>query len=114
MSEDTIRMTIREQRRTQMLTRVVEGTITLTEAATVMDLSLRQARRLKGALLKEGPGGLTHGNRGRSSAQRTASDVREAVVTHYRTTYAGCNVQHFCELLAEREQLRLSVATVRR
>lgn len=107
-------MTVREQRRTQMLARVLEGTITLKEAAEVMGISLRQARRLKGALAREGPGALAHGNRGVASVRRTSPTVRDAVAEQYRTTYAGCNVQHFTELLSEREAMSLSVATVRR
>lgn len=107
-------MTVREQRRAQMLTRVLEGTITLKEAAEVMGLSLRQARRLKGALACEGPSALAHGNRGAVCPRQTSATTQQAVVDHYRTTYAGCNVQHFTELLAEREAICLSVATVRR
>jgi transposase len=114
MNEDSITMTVREQRRTQLLTRVLEGAITLQEAARVMGLSVRQARRLKGALVETGPSGLAHGNRGKPSPQRTPEATREAVVRHYQETYAGCNVQHFTELLAEREDLHLAVATVRR
>jgi hypothetical protein len=114
MSEDKIIMTVREQRRTQMLTRVLEGAITLQEAARVMGLSVRQTRRLKGALLEAGPRGLAHGNRGKPSPQRTPAATRAAVLRHYRDTYSGCNVQHFTELLAEREDLSLAVATVRR
>jgi hypothetical protein len=36
------------------------------------------------------------------------------VVDLYQTTYRGLNHQHFCDLLVEREGLRLSVASVRR
>jgi transposase len=114
MNEDMIAMTVREQRRTQMLTRVLEGTITLTEAARVMGLSVRHARRLKGALAGEGPSALAHGNRGKPSLHRTPDATRQSVVRHYRDTYDGCNVQHFAELLAEREDICLAVATVRR
>jgi hypothetical protein len=114
MNEDMIAMTVREQRRTQMLTRVLEGTITLAEAARVMGLSVRQARRLKGGLAGEGPSALAHGNRGKRSRQRTPDELRQAVVRHYRETYDGCNVQHFTELLAEREDICLAVATIRR
>jgi hypothetical protein len=107
-------MTVREQRRAQVLTRVLEGAITLKEAAMVMDLSLRQARRLKGELRREGPSGLVHGNRGRESTRQTNRATVEGVIAHYRGRYAGTNVQHFTELLAEREGVELSVATVRR
>jgi uncharacterized glyoxalase superfamily protein PhnB len=50
-----IAMTAREQRRAQVLTRVVAGELKLWEAAVVLGLSVRQARRLKGALIHEGP-----------------------------------------------------------
>jgi len=107
-------MTTKEQRRAQMLTRVLEGAITLGEAAVVMGMSVRHARRLKGALQREGPGGLIHGNRGRASPERTAAAEAEQIVTLYRTRYAGTNVQHFTELVDEREDIHRSVATVRR
>ena len=107
-------MTKREVRRAQVLTGVLEGAITLREAAVVMGVSLRQARRMKGELRREGPSGLVHGNRGRKSTRRTDGATVDAVVGHYRGRYAGTNVQHFTELLAEREGIALSVATVRR
>jgi len=107
-------MTVKEQRRSQVLMRVQGGAITLKEAAVIMGVSVRHARRLKGVLARLGPAGLAHGNRGRASTRRTAAEVRAAVVRLYQRTYQGCNHQHFTELLAEREGLSLSVATVRR
>lgn len=107
-------MTVREQRRGRVLMQVLAGAITLKEAALVMGVSLRQARRLKGAMAQEGPAGLTHGNRGRLSSRRTDQATREAVEAHYRATYHECNVQHVSELLDERERISLSVETVRR
>jgi transposase len=114
MGKDTITMTAKEQRRAQVLARVLEGTFTLREAATVMDLSLRQARRLKGQLARDGPAALAHGNRGQVSTRRTDEAIREQVAQLFRTTYHACNVQHFTELLAEREAIPLAVETVRR
>jgi transposase len=114
MREDMIALRARENRRAQVLTLVLEGAITLKEAAVVMDVSVRQARRLKGNLRRAGPGGLVHGNRGRASPRRTDPATENAVVAHYRGRYAGTNAQHFTELLAEREGIDLSVATVRR
>ena len=114
MGKDTITLTAKENRRALVLAHVLEGTITLQEAATVMDLSLRQARRLKGQLAREGPAGLIHGNRGQPSTRRIDEPTRRRVVELFRTKYQDCNVQHFTELLAEREGLPLSVETVRR
>src|SRR5688572_29307595 len=114
MKEGTITMTTREQRRAQQLTRVLEGAITLKEAAIVMGLSLRQARRLKGALRREGPQALVHQNRGRASLRRTDPATVDRVCELYRTRYAEFNVQHFSEFLAAAEGITLAVETVRR
>jgi len=109
-----ITMTAREQRRAHVLARVIAGELKLWEAAVVLGLSVRQARRLKRALVREGPAALAHANRGRASPRRFSPTLRQHVVRLYQTIYRGLNHQHFCELLAEHEQLQLSVATVRR
>lgn len=107
-------MSAREQQRTWILTRACEGTIRLEEAAELMDISVRHARRLKAALTHEGPKALVHQNRGRPSPHKTDPALAERVVALYRGRYARANVQHFTELIAEREQLALGVSTVRR
>lgn len=107
-------MTVKEQRRAQVLMRVLGGAITLKEAAVIMGVSVRHARRLKGALARAGPGGLAHGNRGRVSRRRIPEETRGTVVALYQGRYQGCNHQHFTELLAEREGIALSAASVRR
>lgn len=107
-------MTVKEQRRVHVLMRVLGGVMTLKEAALVLGLSLRHARRLKRALVRAGPAAVAHGNRGRVSPRRTLEAVRQAVVAQYQGPYRGCNHQHFTELLAEREGIVLAVATVRR
>lgn len=107
-------MSAKEQQRVLALTRVCEGVITLEEAAELMQVSVRHARRLRAGLVRAGPKALAHGNRGRPSPKRTAAEIAEAVVGLYRTRYAGTNIQHFTELLGEAEELHLSVITVRR
>jgi len=107
-------MTVKEQRRAHVLMRALGGATTLKEAAVIMGVSVRHARRLKGALARAGPAGLAHGNRGRVSRRRIPEETRAAVVAHYQGRYQGCNHQHFTELLAEREGIALSAASVRR
>jgi transposase len=114
MQLEWITMTAREQRRVQVLAQVLAGELKLWEAAVVLGLSIRQTRRLKGALVRAGPAAVAHGNRGRSSPRRLPAELRQALIVLYQGTYAGLNHQHFCELLAEREGLVVSVASVRR
>ncbi len=62
---------------------------------------------------REGARALAHGNRGRSPANILDEGLRKRVIELAETTYAGCNTQHFTELLAEREGIKLSRSSVR-
>ena len=104
----------KEQRRAMILTAVVEGRLTASEAAELMRLCGRQERRLRQAFLRHGPAALVHGNRGRRPIHALDAGLRDRVVALAEGTYTGCNDQHFSELLAEREGIVLSRSSVRR
>ncbi len=53
---------------------------------------------------------LAHGNRGRKPTNSVDGELRNLVKGLAASTYAGCNTQHFTELLAEREGIGLSYA----
>lgn len=83
------------------------------EATELLALSMRHVRRLLAAYRKEGAQALAHGNRGRRPRNALNGGLKEEVVELARSTYAGCNTQHFTELLAEREGINLSRSSVR-
>jgi transposase len=112
--KETITLNPHEQKRLMILNRLIEGHLTAAEAAEVLDLSERQVRRLLAAYRKEGAAALAHGNRGRQPAHRINEEVRSKVISLATTRYRGCNYQHLHDLLAEREDIRLSRASVRR
>src|SRR5712691_3190362 len=97
---ETITMTSREHQRAQLLTRLVAGALSASEAADLTGLSERQVWRLKRAFLERGPAGLVHGNRGRPSARRLSDEVRSRVVELAQTRYDGANDCHLTDLLA--------------
>src|SRR3972149_3757088 len=105
----------REQRRLQVLNGVLEGTCWIGQAAGLMGVSERHGWRLLAAYRKEGAAALAHGNRGGAPVHRGRTVLRGQGVPLARSpAYTGCNHQHFTELLAEREGIRLSRPTVRR
>jgi len=104
----------KEQKKLMVLNQVERGVMTAREAAEVLGLSLRQIRRILAAYRKEGAQALAHGNRGRKPHHALDEGLRRQVLELARSTYAGCNNQHFTELLAEREGINLSRSTVRR
>jgi transposase len=114
MKEGQITLGLREQKRVEVLNRVLAGQWTGEEAAMALGMSVRQVRRLKGAYLREGLAALIHGNRGRRPLHAVSDAVKEQVQGLAQGTYAGCNDQHLSELLAERESIVLSRSSVRR
>src|SRR6266568_5127196 len=111
---ETITLNTQEQKRVMVLNRLLAGQLTATEAAVLLTLSERQVRRLLAAYRKEGAAALAHGNRGKKPKQRISDQVRHQVIALATTTYAGCNYQHLRDLLAERDGITLSRASVRR
>ena len=65
MWEERINVGPREEKRAQVLTRVLAGQWTTKEAAALLGMSARQVRRLKSAYQEEGIRALVHSNRGR-------------------------------------------------
>lgn len=111
--KEKVTLNKKEQRRLVVLNQVEVGRMRGREAAEVLTLSMRHVRRLLAAYRKEGAQALAHGNRGRRPRNALDEGLKGEVVELARSTYAGCNTQHFSELLAEREGINLSRSSVR-
>ena len=103
-----------EQARLHVFNSVLAEEITVGQAAALMDLSERHARRLLAAYRELGAEALAHGNRGRRPHSAVPEVVAAAVVRLAATRYPGANHTHLTELLEEHEGLALSRPTVRR
>jgi predicted ArsR family transcriptional regulator len=66
--KETVTLTTRDQTRLQILNQLLVGQLTADAAAEVLDLSVRQVRRLLAAYREDGVAALVHGNRGRVPA----------------------------------------------
>ena len=103
-----------EQARLHVLNSVLAEEITIGQAAELMDLSERHARRLLAAYRELGAEALAHGNRDRRPHNAVPEAVAAAVVRLAATRYPGANHTHLSELLDEQEGIALSRPTVRR
>lgn len=112
MKED-VTLNSKEQKRLMILNQVEAGRYKGQEAAEMLDLSLRQTRRLISCYRKEGASALAHGNRGRKPPNVIDEKMKEQIIGLYRGEYARFNTQHFTESLADREGLELSRSSVR-
>lgn len=96
-----------------VLNGVEVGKVAVREAAEVLGLSLRHVRRILAAYRREGAAALAHGNRGRKPHTALNDDLKKRVLELGQSTYAGCNTQHFTELLSEPEGITISRSSVR-
>ena len=103
----------KEQTRLMVIDEMGRGEVRGRDGAVVLGVSLRHMRRMVAAYRREGVGALTHGNRGRKPANAIGEAIRQRVVDLAGSSYAGLNQQHYTELLAEREGIRLSRSSVR-
>lgn len=102
------------QQRAQVLNELGAGRLTAGEAASLLGVSVRQLRRLRGAYRRDGPAALVHGNQGRTPWHALSEEVRAHVIELARNRYAGLNYQHLTEKLAEVEHIHLDPTTVRK
>jgi Integrase core domain. len=111
--KERVTLNKKEQSRLIVLNGVEVGKVTVREASEVLGLSLRHVKRILAAYRKEGAAALAHGNRGRKPHNALDDGSKRKVLELARSTYAGCNTQHFTELLAEREGIAASRSSVR-
>ena len=109
-----IAMSERDLQRIEVLSKVVDGRMTLVAAAHVLGLSTRQVHRLLDRIQTTGAASIRHKAIGRPSNNRIGSGVRDYAVTLVRECYADFGPTLACEMLAERDGLRVSRETLRK
>ena len=111
---ENVTLTPKEQSRLQVLNSLVAEQMTLDQAAEVMGVTPRHARRILAAYRERGAAALAHGHRGRRPTNATPEGLVADVVHLARTRYAGVNHTHLAELLAEREGILIGRTNLRR
>lgn len=108
-----------ELERVAVLGRVGSGELKLKDAAAMLQVSYRQAKRLWRGYRRRGPEGLKHGNAGRDSHRAKARKFRGRVLRLVQQKYSGTDAERFgptlaAEHLAEEDGLVVDHETLRR
>ena len=108
-----ITMTNQEITKYEIIKNLIAGNINGSDASIQTGLSIRQIRRLKKRVKEQGIEGVAHKNRGRKSNRKTSSQIKELVISHIKKDYYDFGPTLAQEKLEERDNLKLSIPTIR-
>ena len=114
MERGDIFLSAAENMKSNVISRVVDGLLTIREAADRLGLSERQVKRLKKGVQTEGVAALIHGNRGRKPAHAVPDAIRSQIVQLALGQYKETSCQHMSELLEEHLGISVSAKTITR
>lgn len=107
-------MSQKQINRYEVIRRLLRKEINGSEAAGLLSLTVRQVRRVKKKVRKEGASGLIHGNRGKPGHNRVREGEKKKIVKLLHEQYADFGPTLANEKLMERDGVSRDVKTIRR
>lgn len=102
-------MTQKQLNRFAAISQVLDGTLSISDAAARLNLSNRQVIRLKNGVSIHGPEFLIHKNSNRQPIHAFSDEfINKIVALKLSEPYKDANFLHFMELLAEHEAINIS------
>jgi len=111
--KDMITMSREEAKRLHIIHQALNKKISQTEAASLIDLSDRQIRRMIKRIRKEGDEGICHRSRGKTSNHRISKKIKDKTLKLFREQYKDFNLVHATEKMFEVHGIALSDETLR-
>jgi len=108
MNKEYITLSQKEVRRLKILHKVMEGEVTQVKASEILGISDRQIRNIIAKLREEGDKGIAHGNRGRSSPRKMASEQEDLIAEIVGRRYPDFGPTLAAEKLEECEEIKVS------
>ena len=106
--KNIIMVTQEELKRLNVIHKVLDKSITQTEAAGILDLTDRHIRRMAARIVKEGDKGIVNKLRGRPAHNCTLDKVKTKALNLCKNIYEGFSPTLASEKLFERDKIKLS------
>lgn len=112
--ETLLEMSTQEISRLEIMQRLLKKQMSQKEAGQILSVSTRQIKRLLKAYRTQGAAGLVTKQRGRTSNNRLAENLKQKALDLLKTKYQGFGPTLAHEKLVEKEKLKLSKESVRK
>ncbi|MBA3536853.1 MAG: ISNCY family transposase [Tatlockia sp.] len=106
-------MSNKELKRKAILERVMCGKMGLKDASILMEVSYRQAKRIKQRYLLSKDKGLLHGNRGKCPKNAISKEFKQEIISLYQQKYLGFGPTFAAEKLEEDDNISINAETLR-
>jgi len=106
--KDIIMATQEELKRLNVIHKVLDKSITQTEASGILDLTDRHIRRLSARIAEEGDKGIVHRLRGKPAHNRTLDKIKKKALNLCESIYEGFSPTLASEKLFERDKIKVS------
>lgn len=114
MAKELIKLSPRELKYHEVISKVLAGKLTNRQAADELQIGIRQVRRLKPKVKNDGAEGLVHKNRGRIPNNKISIEFLEHAAELIKENYFDFGPTFATEKLLENHGIKLGVETVRR
>lgn len=109
----TITMSLGEIKKYDLIKKVINQELNGSQAAELLNLTVRHTRRLKARVVKDGIKGLVHGNRGKSGNRRLAEKERKKIAELIKRKYPDFGPTLATEKLIELDKIERSRGAIR-
>lgn len=111
--QERVYVTMKDIRRYQLLTDVVNRNVTISEACSLLGVSYRHCLRLRDTFIKQGFEGLVKKPRNLLPHQKVTTEICKEILNLRDNLYWDFNIQHFREKLEKEHNIKLSYETIR-
>lgn len=98
--------------KTQIIKKLISGTINIEKAALILNCSTKTIRRLKQKYVEKGPDGLEHGNKNKEPKTKIDQITKDKIIELYSNLYDYFNFLHFHEHLKKEHKIIVSYSTL--
>lgn len=101
-----------EVKKYEVIKKLVDTNGNKKRAASQLNCTVRHINRLIIKYTTQGKAGFVHGNTGRTPASTFSLDIKNKIVKLYIDEYSDTNFSHFCEIVKEDLNIKISDTTI--
>lgn len=108
-----VELKMKELEKYKVIKQCHEGKVTKTYCEVKLQVSRRTVDRLLISYKEHGKSAFSHGNCNKKPVTVIPDSVKDDILTLYENKYCGSNLSHFTQLLAEKENIKVSESFIR-